>query len=65
MIEQTLEGAKIIFSAAFLTVIFFVSVFNIDHWTKWIRVTARIVVVLVLMALLLAISYGVGTIVVE
>ena len=60
MIEQTLEGAKIVFSMVALAVIFWVSIFNIDHSTKWIRVTAGIVLALFLMSLLLAMSYGFG-----
>ena len=65
MIEQMLTGAKIVFSAAFLTVIFVVSVLCIDHWTEWIRVTARIVLALFIIFILLFISYGVGTMVME
>ena len=65
MIEQTLEGAKIVFSVAALAIIFVVSVLCIDHSTKWIRVTAMIVLLLILMALLLSVSYGVGTMVME
>ena len=65
MIEQTLEGAKIVFSVAALAIIFVVSVLCIDHSTKWIRVIAGIVWVLILVFLLLVFSYGVGTMVME
>ena len=60
MIKNFLEGATIIFGAAVISAIFWASVHNFCHSTKWIRVTARTALILFLAILLLAMSYGLG-----
>ena len=60
MIETVLRGAMIIFGAAVISAIFWGSVHNLYHSTKWIRVTARTTLILFLAILLLVTSYGLG-----